>query len=357
MSTASNVVEINSEIDSVNQAPVGKPAFGFTPCDLLIPELGSKQSVTLCVDAGEYARLVPKEPDGYFLQHREAKKALVWASTPTMRQSLLLQGETGTGKTEFTTYLASKLNMPLARVECHPAMTPDQIDGGYRLVSEEGGVVTRYLLSDVMKIYRDGGWILLDEVDKVSDEVASRLHALADGKPITIPETGEVIYKHPVTKVWGTSNTVGDGTSIRYITSRCLDAAFRSRWAVIQIKYLTPSEELEMLEAVYKKFSKGFLTAMVRLANECRDAALGPDRNGKVDRPMFAIYAIRTQRSVLDTALAFGANTPFIDALNFAFRDMLTEVDQEIFDGLCQRVLGVDLIQQQTTTGTLNKSL
>ncbi|HHQ4645868.1 TPA: AAA family ATPase [Aeromonas veronii] len=353
MNNASNVVEIAEVVTPA----VTLPSFVSVDCAQVLPELGINLPVYVCENAGEYARLVPSEPVGYFVQHVEAKRAMVWAATPSMKQSLLLQGETGTGKTEFVSFLASRLGMPLARVECHCSMTPDVLDGGFRLVAEGNGVVTRYILSDVMRIYRDGGWILLDEVDKVSDEVSSRLHALADGKPVTIPETGEVINKHPNTKVWGTSNTVGDGTSMRYVTSRSLDAAFRARWAAIQIKYLSPSDELAMLSKLYPKFGKGFLTAMVKLANECRDAALGPNRDGKVDNPMFAIYATRTQRNILDAALAFGANGELITAMNFAFRDMCTEVDREIFDGLCQRVFGVDLIKDKTTTGALIRKL
>lgn len=345
-----NVVELNaSEL----------PVMVSLGVDKSLPELDAKFPAIHCENAGMYARLVPQEPSGYFVPVMEAKKAVIWASTPTMKQSLLLKGETGTGKTELVTFLAARLGMPLARVECHCSMTPDVLDGGIRLVpSEDGsGVVTRYILSDVMRLYRDGGWILLDEVDKVSDEVSSRLHALADGKPVTIPETGEVIYKHPNTRVWGTANTVGDGTSMRYITSRPLDAAFRARWAVLEIKYLKPSEELAMLKNAYPRLRAGFLSTMVRLANECRDAALGPNRDGNVDRPMGVIFATRSIRNIMEATLAFGAKAPFIEAVNFAFRDMCTKADQEVFDGICQRVLGVDIVNDLTTTKTLNDSL
>lgn len=81
-------------------------------------------------------------------------------------------------------FLAARLNIPLARVECHASMLPEVVDGGVKLIpNPQGeGVITRYVLSDVMRLYRDGGWILLDEVDKVSDELSARLHAITDGK-------------------------------------------------------------------------------------------------------------------------------------------------------------------------------
>jgi cobaltochelatase CobS len=345
-----NVVELNAS---------DLPVMEYLPVDKCLPELGAQFPAIRCTNPGIYARLVPQEPTHYYVPVLEAKKAVIWTSTPAMKQSLLLKGETGTGKTELVTFLAARMGIPLARVECHCSMTPDVLDGGIRLVpSEDGsGVITRYILSDVMRLYRDGGWILLDEVDKVSDEVSSRLHALADGKPVTIPETGEVIYKHPNTRVWGTANTVGDGTSMRYITSRPLDAAFRARWAVLEVKYLKPTEELEMLKNAYPRLREGFLSAMIRLANECRDAALGPKRDGDVERPMGVIFATRSLRNIMEATLAFGAQAPFIEAVNFAFRDMCTTADQEVFDGICQRVLGVDLTKELTTTKKLNDTL
>ncbi|WP_270825665.1 AAA family ATPase [Aeromonas sp. QDB68] len=348
----------NASVVSINNGN-GLPVFKSESASVLLQELGMPNLVTHCVDAWKYQRLVPDVPNGYLVPVREARKCMLWASSPTMKQSLLLRGETGTGKTEFVMFLAARLNIPLARVECHASMLPEVVDGGVKLIpNPQGeGVITRYVLSDVMRLYRDGGWILLDEVDKVSDELSARLHAITDGKPVTIPETGEVIYKHPNTKVFGTSNTIGDGTSVRYLSSRPLDAAFRARWAGMEIKYLTAGEEMKMLEAAYPQLSKNFLTTMVQVANELRDAALGPNRDGDIDRPMDSIYSMRTQRNLLDAAITFGANTPFIEAVNFAYRDMLSNPDKEVFDAISQRILGNDLTQSQITTKELNKSL
>ena len=349
---ATNVVTLDPVV-------VDTRVFGLDAANIWLPELGIAFPAIHCANPGKYAGLVPAAPLNYVVPAMECKKALIWASSPSMRQSLLLRGETGTGKTELVTYLAARLGIPLARVECHGSMTPDILDGGVRLLPnpQGDGVITKYVLSDIMKIYRDGGWILFDEVDKVSDEVTSRLHAICDGKSVTIPETGEVIDKHPNTRVWGTSNTIGDGTSVRYLSSRPLDAAFRARWAGIEVKYLPASEELRMLEMAFPRFKKGFLTAMVRLANECRDAALGPERDGNIDRPMDSIYSTRAQRNVLEAAMAFGSKTPLIEAINFAYRDMLSQADREVFDGICQRILGMNLSTDLTTTGDLNNTL
>ncbi|MNT91109.1 hypothetical protein D3C72_2321550 [compost metagenome] len=72
---------------------------------------------------------------------------------------------------------------------------------------------------------------------------------------------------------------------------------------------------------------------------------------------MGVIFATRSIRNIMEATLAFGAQAPFIEAVNFAFRDMCTAADQEVFDGICQRVLAVDLINDLTTTKKLNDSL
>lgn len=197
--------------------------------------------------------LVPRQPEGYVMPETVLKMTVLWLVNLNLAQGLLITGETGTGKTEFVLTLAARLNLPVARVECNGFMSPDKFDGGTRLVPTDNGIVTEYQLSDVARVYRDGGIILLDEVDKASDEVCERLHAIIDGKPITITDTGEVIYKHPLCKVIGTSNTVGDGTSVRYVTSRKWDEAFRARWACIEMTYLSAIQELDMLKARFPK--------------------------------------------------------------------------------------------------------
>lgn len=68
--------------------------------------------------------------------------------------------------------------------------------------------------------------------------------------------------------------------------------------------------------------------------------------------------AVQLRRNTqLDAAITFGANTPFIEAVNFAYRDMLSNPDKEVFDAISQRILGNDLTQSQITTKELNKSL
>lgn len=308
--------------------------------DAVFPELGAQFAIAACENTGGADAWIPREPTGYFVPKMAAKKMLLWSSTPS-RQALLLKGETGTGKTELAHYLAARLGIPLASLEINPHMTPEVIDGSMRLVSDgAGGVITRHQMSEVALRYKHGGWILLDEVDKVGDELQSRLHAVIDGKPITIPDTGEVIYKHPACRVIGTANTVGDGTSERYLTSRGLDEAFRSRWAVIELQYLSPSDELNMLMSNYPKLKKGFLSTLVAVANSARDAALGPKRDGDVNSPMMSVMSTRVLRNILDNTMMFGAGSVWMESVNFAYRDMLTTTDKYTLDGILQRHFG-----------------
>lgn len=320
--------------------------------DELFPDLGAGFQVAACGNPGNGAELVPVEPDGYFPPERETKQLLLWLSSKWCKQGLLLKGESGTGKTELVLYVGSRLGMPVATLEVHPYMTPEVIDGQTVLVPDgAGGVVTKHLLSEVALRYKHGGIILLDEVDKVGDELQARLHAVIDGKPITIPATGEVIRKHPHCRVIGTANTVGDGSSQRYLTSRPLDEAFRNRWAVIELAYLSPSREVDMLRANYPMMPKGFIEALVRVANSARDAALGPERDGNISEPMGSLISTRVLRNLLNAVLTFGAGSPFTVSLDFAVRGMMTTADRYTFNGIVQRHLGdIDVTSKELMT-------
>lgn len=316
----------------------------------LVPELDLDFK---CYTGASTNPLIPKEPTGYVLPAVNIlRMTVLWIINNSLSQGLLITGETGTGKTELVMSLAARFNLPLARVECNASMTPDRLDGGTALVSTTSGIVTQFQLSDVAKIYRDGGIILLDEVDKASDEVCERLHAIIDGKPITITDTGEVIYKHPMAKVIGTSNTVGDGTSLRYITSRKWDEAFRARWACISLAYLSPDKELEMLVNRFPTIAKGFLELTVQLANECRNAALGQERDGNVKKPMMSIFSTRVLVNWLKTMTAFGGSAALSDSLNFSFRNMLSNADRLTFDSVFQHVSGFEMNNNQLVSAS-----
>lgn len=61
----------------------------------------------------------------------------------------------------------------------------------------------------VMRAYRNGGRLVIDEISRAHDDAWSFLLAVLDGHPITLPN-GETVYPHPDLSVWATTNDSAD---------------------------------------------------------------------------------------------------------------------------------------------------
>jgi midasin (ATPase involved in ribosome maturation) len=61
----------------------------------------------------------------------------------------------------------------------------------------------------VMRAYRHGGRLVIDEISRAHDDAWSFLLAVLDGHPITLPN-GETVEPHPDLSVWATTNDSAD---------------------------------------------------------------------------------------------------------------------------------------------------
>ena len=129
----------------------------------------------------------------------------------------------------------------------------------------------KYNMSDVVRVYGNGGLILFDEVDAASPEMLVKLNtALANGYMST---PGGMVMRHPKTVIVATANTWGTGGTAMYCGRARLDAATLDRWtcAKIMVDYdnnveakiiasALPEESAKMLAAFVAKVRKTIAT-------------------------------------------------------------------------------------------------
>jgi MoxR-like ATPase len=132
-----------------------------------------------------------------------------------MARPLFCEGEPGTGKTALATALATALDVPLVRLQCHEGIDAGQAlydwdfprqllhlraleaaaDGALDAAMAEASLYTRrFLLARplLQALERAPCVLLVDEIDRADDEFeAFLLEALAD-YAVSIPELGEV---------------------------------------------------------------------------------------------------------------------------------------------------------------------
>jgi cobaltochelatase CobS len=110
--------------------------------------------------------------------------------------------------------------------------------GSYSLI--DGNTV--WVDGPILKAYRSGGILLLDEIDLNPSLMV--LQGVLENKPLYVFQTGEVVRPEAGFQVFATGNTKGDGSSFEYVGTTSLNKAFLERFDWI-IEQKVPSIKVE----------------------------------------------------------------------------------------------------------------
>lgn len=176
-------------------------------------------------------------------------------------KNLYLYGNAGNGKTTFAYKVAEALDLKLYNI--NSVKNEYSVKGFYDL---EGN----YNMSLYEKWYKEGGVLLLDEVDTYNANGMLYLNQgiEVNSKYMTL-DNGEVIYKNKDCYIVACANTKGDGKTHEYIGRNSIDKAFLSRFSQKEfVEYAYIHRQILGDEKTYKKFKKFFDKKQVELT--CR---------------------------------------------------------------------------------------
>jgi len=163
--------------------------------------------------------------------------------------NLWLAGERGTGKTEFVTQIAARLQRRLYRVNFDEALERADFIGGNTI--EQGTVVWKAGVI-TQAIQHAGAIILLDEVGFARSQAIAVLHSLCERSPhrsLTVAETGQRIAVSPDVVFFCADNSNGHGdTSGNFDGVREKNSAFIDRFGyTLRFDYLPPHQEAALI--------------------------------------------------------------------------------------------------------------
>lgn len=217
---------------------------------------------------------VPERDDAYVFRKEHLRIIQFWAAGT--EKNILLQGETGSGKTTLIEQVAARLNWPTFVMGCHGGLEFQELIGRVTLQADGS---TGWADGPLIAAMRVGGIFLLDEMNMLKPEVAGGLNTVLQATAYTIPETGEMVKAHPDFRIAATGNAVDGVGKGAYRGTQTSNIALLARFTLgIRVKYMTVSDEQKMIEAKAPGISEKVanylseVAAMARKAHE--DGAL-----------------------------------------------------------------------------------
>lgn len=136
--------------------------------------------------------------------------------------NVLIYGPTGPGKTTSVEAWAAERGLRMATISGNASMEPRQMFGGF---IPDGNGSYGWIDGPVTDVVRNGGVLLLDEVNFISPKIYTTIYPLTDGRrSITLLDhMGETIVAHKDVTIFATMNP-------DYIGTTPLNFAFRNRF-------------------------------------------------------------------------------------------------------------------------------
>lgn len=154
-----------------------------------------------------------------------------------------IYGISGLGKTMQVEQACAKHKRPFFRVQVTKDSTSEDLVGSYSLINGN----TVWVDGPILKAYRSGGILLLDEIDL--NPTLMVLQGVLENKPLYVFQTGELVRPKKGFQVFATGNTKGDGSNFEYVGTTTLNKAFLERFDwIVEQKVPTIKAERRIIE-------------------------------------------------------------------------------------------------------------
>lgn len=160
------------------------------------------------------------------ITHKQLPQILRWVAAGV---PVWLWGPAGGGKTTLGEQIAKALGLPFYCVSIDETITVGKLTGFKNLATGD------HVEGLIYRAYKDGGLLLLDEIDTNSCTIAALNAMLANGHYTF--GNGERVARHDSFRVIAGANTKGTGAVAGYTARVRLDAATLDRFAVIELEY------------------------------------------------------------------------------------------------------------------------
>lgn len=224
-------------------------------------------------DRHELVDRVPAKKDNYAFRSDLLSDVLAfWQFGFNRHEGMFLFGHAGSGKTTLPEQIAARLNVPFWTVDGNEDTELSDLLGQW--VPIQGNFV--WVDGPVTAAFRAGGWVCIEEGDRIRPQILAALHAVIDGGNLTIAAKGGDMLQRKdsfALFVTGNSNGSGGGTGAdNYVGPLEQDLAFLDRFQMIEVPYLDHDDEVHLLDEQKTGVPHDIVDKMVKCANDVRAA-------------------------------------------------------------------------------------
>ena len=189
--------------------------------------------------------------DDYSFNPQFFEEFRMWWETENTAEPLYLSGPAGCGKTSGVMQFLAHVNAPAVTLTCRRRMDKYELIGTY-MPQGDGKLV--WVDGPALIACRTGAVLVINEMTSAPADVWVACNDLLEGDAIVVDRTGEVVPRHPNTRVIFTDNRpLGDGSETdQYLGRNAQDASVLDRCWHIACNFPKTDEQIEL---IWKKVS------------------------------------------------------------------------------------------------------
>lgn len=169
-------------------------------------------------------------------------------------ENILLVGAKSTGKNLFANNLATLFNRPSWNVSFNVNTDESQLIGVDSFKNNE--VIFRE--GPIAMAAKNGGYVILDEINMAKNEAISTLHSTLDNRRIIDIPGYDLIMVSPETRFLATMN-------YGYLGTRELNEALVSRFMIIEMPSITNENLKKLIKSMYRTLKDEYVDLFVKL--------------------------------------------------------------------------------------------